>query len=167
MPIRDGIAEYALISALEDHRFRPIQRSELEKLQCCVSLLTDFEAAANYLDWTVGVHGISITFTHPFYNAVPNNSSYTPLSSTPTGVIPSGVAKKRYSACYLPDVIPAQGWTKVEAIDSAIRKAGWSGAINDEFRRSIQLKRYQSYKGTVAWAQYVEWRKAQGGKMDS
>ncbi|KAG8774908.1 hypothetical protein FRC19_002365 [Serendipita sp. 401] len=167
MPIRDGIAEYALISALEDHRFRPIQRNELEKLQCCVSLLTTFENAANYLDWTIGVHGISITFTHPFYNAVSNNSSHTPLSSTPTGFGSSGATRKKYSACYLPDVIPAQGWTKLEAIDSAIHKSGWSGAINDDLRRSIQLKRYQSFKGTVTWNQYVEWRKAQGGKVDS
>lgn len=33
-PIRESLAEYALISAFRDHRFRKIQRSELETLEC-------------------------------------------------------------------------------------------------------------------------------------
>jgi len=166
MAIRAGIAEYALISAFEDSRFRPIKRSELESLQCEVSLLTDFEDAENYLDWTVGTHGIYITFTHPFYNATTNDSSNTPLSSTPTGRGgSSSVAKRKYTATYLPDVMPAQGWSKVEAIDSAIHKAGWDDRINDDMRNSIKLRRYQSSKTFVTWSQYAAWRVAQGGAM--
>lgn len=34
MPIRDGIAQYALISAFRDHRFRKIEEDELESLEC-------------------------------------------------------------------------------------------------------------------------------------
>lgn len=34
MPLHEGIAEYALISAFRDSRFRKIDQSELEKLQC-------------------------------------------------------------------------------------------------------------------------------------
>ena len=30
-----------------------------------VSLLTDFEDGSSYLDWTIGVHGIRITFPPP------------------------------------------------------------------------------------------------------
>lgn len=34
MPIRDGLAEYALISAFRDSRFRKIDKTELETLEC-------------------------------------------------------------------------------------------------------------------------------------
>lgn len=34
MPIREGLAEYALISAFRDSRFRGIDKSELETLEC-------------------------------------------------------------------------------------------------------------------------------------
>lgn len=34
VPIRQGLAEYALISAFEDHRFRRIEEQELETLEC-------------------------------------------------------------------------------------------------------------------------------------
>jgi AMME syndrome candidate gene 1 protein len=55
-------------------------------------------------------------------------------------------------------VIPDQQWTKVEAVDSAINKAGWSGAITDDIRRSVKLRRYQSRKCVVGWSEYKEWR---------
>jgi AMMECR1 domain-containing protein len=118
------------------------------------------------LDWVVGTHGIYITFTHPFYNAAANDSSNTPLSSTPTGRGgSSNVAKRKYTATYLPDVMPAQGWTKSEAVDSAIHKAGWDGHINEGLRQSIKLRRYQSSKTFVTWGEYTAWRIAQGGAM--
>jgi AMMECR1 domain-containing protein len=44
-------------SALKDGRFSPISKAELSRLQCTVSLLTDFEAARHYLDWEVGCLG--------------------------------------------------------------------------------------------------------------
>lgn len=75
------------------------------------------------------------------------------------------MSKRKYTATYLPDVMPAQGWTKVETIDSAIHKAGWDGRINDELRRSVKLRRYQSSKVFVTWSEYVAWRVAQGGRL--
>jgi len=62
LPVRESLAEYALISAFNDTRFRKIEERELSKLSCSVSLLTDFEDAENYLDWTIGLHGIQVTF---------------------------------------------------------------------------------------------------------
>ena len=39
MPLHDGLAEYALIAAFNDSRFKKIQKSELESLECgCVQL---------------------------------------------------------------------------------------------------------------------------------
>jgi AMMECR1 domain-containing protein len=137
-----------------------------------VSLLTNFETAKDYLDWTVGTHGIQITFQHPFYSAIPGSDTSTPVDSTvssSTSLLsfawssrPHEVSRRKYSATYLPDVIPAQQWTKVQAIDSAIRKAGWDGKITDELRRGIQLRRYQSSKAFATWEDYVQWREGQG-----
>jgi len=50
-------------SALRDRRFPPISAKELPSLRCTVSLLCAFEKAADWTDWTVGVHGLIIEFT--------------------------------------------------------------------------------------------------------
>ena len=144
-----------------------------------VSLLTDFEDASSYLDWTIGVHGIYITFPHPSLLIASESESSTPSpfssstalfssSSSSSNAIkqaPSANYKKTLNATYLPEVMPAQGWDKIEAVDSAIHKAGWSGRITEEIRRSVKLRRYQSRACTVTWHQFVEWRKANGGKV--
>jgi len=65
-----------------------------------------------------------------------------------------------FSATYLPEVIPEQGWSKVEAIDSAIHKAGWDGHITEDLRRAINLRRYQSSDCTVSFDDYQAWRMA-------
>lgn len=157
MPIREGITEYALISAFRDSRFRRIDKSELETLECGVSLLTNFEDAQSYLDWTIGVHGIQITFPHPSLILSSSSSGApTPLSSTPN--LPRITSHRNFSATYLPEVMPEQGWDKLEAIDSAIQKAGWTGTITEDLRRSIRLRRYQSKQCHVTWDEYWAWR---------
>jgi len=159
LPLRDGIADYALVSAFRDSRFRKISKSELPHLECAISLLTDFEDATSYLDWTVGVHGIWLTFSHPSSlqsSTAPSSESPSPFSSSP--FLPCLTSKQSFSATYLPDVMPDQGWDKLEAVDSAIRKAGWSGVITEDFRRSIKLRRYQSRKISVSWDDYVRWK---------
>ncbi|KAH9049238.1 alport syndrome [Lactarius deliciosus] len=50
-PLRTALREYALVSAFRDHRFERIELRELPSLECGISLLTDFEDAASYLDW--------------------------------------------------------------------------------------------------------------------
>jgi len=55
-----------------------------------------------------------------------------------------------------------QGWDKIEAIDSAIRKADWNGTITEEIRRSIHLRRYRSSKCVVGWDEFVQWRRDNG-----
>ncbi|KAG6889046.1 hypothetical protein C0995_004329 [Termitomyces sp. Mi166 len=180
LPLWDGVAEYALISAFKDSRFRKIDKSELQSLECwygalyfpirvhsyasnpthwyfSVSLLTDFEDASTYLDWTIGVHGIQITFPHPtLLFSTSTSEAPSPLSSSP--YLPRLTSRQTFSATYLPDVIPEQGWDKIEAVDSAINKAGWTGRITEDLRRSIKLRRYQSKTCTVDWDEYVQWR---------
>jgi len=159
LPLHEGLAEYALISAFRDSRFRKIDKSELQSLECGVSLLTNFEDADSYLDWTIGVHGIYITFPHP--SLLDTSSSETPSPLSSSGNLPRITSKQSFSATYLPDVIPDQGWSKIETIDNAINKAGWNGRITEDIRRSVKLRRYQSKKCVVTWEEYIQWRDEQ------
>ncbi|KAJ9540145.1 hypothetical protein OSB04_026651 [Centaurea solstitialis] len=146
--IVNGFKDYALTSALRDRRFPPIQAKELPFLQCTVSILTNYETAANYLDWEVGKHGIIIEFTDPDYNT-------------------------KRSATYLPEVAAQEGafrnityfdgWTKIEAIDSLMRKAGYSGTITESLRKQIQLTRYQSTLYTMHYGDFVSYVKTTRG----
>ncbi|XP_078434611.1 AMMECR1 family [Wolffia australiana] len=125
-----GFRDYALTSALKDRRFPPIQAKELPHLECTVSILTNYEVAIHYLDWEIGKHGVIIEFTDPTYNS-------------------------RRSATYLPEVAAHEGWTKVETIDSLMRKAGYSGSITETLRRRVQLTRYQSTLCSMHFSDYV------------
>lgn len=108
-----------------------------------VSLLTGFEECSDYLDWDIGTHGIYIDFPSP------NDAGITRrfMSSS----------RATLTATYLPDVAKSQRWTKVETIDSAIRKAGYHGTITEDFRKSIHVRRYQSEKLS---ARYADWKSA-------
>ena len=131
-----------------------------------ISLLTDFEDAENYLDWTVGVHGIYITFSHPStLPSTPPSDAPSPLSSVASLLTTRVSSRHSFSATYLPEVAPDQGWDKIETIDSAIRKAGWSARITEDLRRNVKVRRYQSRKYTVGWDEYVEWRRQNGAAI--
>ncbi len=159
----EGLAEYAVTSAVHDHRFNPIKRDEVPCLECGVSLLTDFEECDDYLDWEIGLHGIYIFFdpaTATSSGAQANGSAAANGSARTS----SGSSRSRsvLTATYLPDVIPDQGWTKVEAIDSAMRKAGWNGRITEDMRRSLRVRRYRSEKLARTYEDFVAWREATG-----
>ncbi|WVQ99087.1 hypothetical protein IAU59_006219 [Kwoniella sp. CBS 9459] len=146
MPLEEGLKEYALVSAFDDHRFSPIKASELPHLSCNVSLLTPFTSIPNPLAWTPGVHGIHITFTHPT-----------------TG--------RSLSATYLPEICPDQGWTREETVLSAIAKAGYKGRVNprdkdDPVWSSLRVKVYESQKATADWAEYLRWKGENAGQVD-
>lgn len=51
LDLHDGLKEYAITSALRDSRFDPIGKDELSKLNCSVSLLTNFEPTKSWNDW--------------------------------------------------------------------------------------------------------------------
>jgi AMMECR1 domain-containing protein len=55
------------------------------------------------------------------------------------------------------------GWTKEEAIDSLMRKAGYSGHITESLRKSIQVTRYQSTLFTLTYSDYVSYVRATRG----
>lgn len=176
-PLAQGLAEYASISAFKDRRFSPISQAELSRLECGVSLLTAFEECDDYLDWEVGIHGIYIHLPNPALAPKPllagGNEDSASSSSGSGASTPAPAAKKsRFSrssaseptfltATYLPDVIPDQGWTKQEAIDSAIRKAGFNGRITEEIRKALRVRRYRSEKVHCTYHEYVAWKQDQ------
>lgn len=137
-PLATGLSSYALTSALHDHRFSPVAVSELPSLQVAVTLLTDFEDAEHAMDWTLGVHGIRISFQ---------------------------AKGRRYGACYLPDVAVEQGWDKEETIVSLMRKAGWSGR-REKWADVADMKvvRFQGLAESLEYEEFRKWKKAIGKK---
>ncbi|KAI0489063.1 hypothetical protein KFK09_028904 [Dendrobium nobile] len=120
--------------ALRDRRFPPVQAKELPYLECTVSILTEYETALNYLDWEIGKHGLIIEFTDPDYNT-------------------------RRSATYLPEVAAHEGWTKIEAIDSLMRKAGYNNVITESLRKRLRITKYQSTLCTMHYTEYITYVK--------
>ena len=59
------------------------------------------------------------------------------------------------TATFLPEIAPAQGWSKQETIEHAILKAGWSGQITDAFMRNVRLWRYKSTTATATYKDFV------------
>ncbi|GAA5940006.1 hypothetical protein JCM10213_004910 [Rhodosporidiobolus nylandii] len=182
-PLGDRLREYAAISAFRDHRFDPVTAKELARLECGVSLLTDFERCFDWQDWELGTHGIYVEVINPALNLsashipspeppVVNGSgvqeSYRSLSALPKLKVnvPSSANPRRLPtvlhATFLPEVAPAQGWSKQEAVDAAIRKAGFKGVVTDEMRQQARVSRYQSKKAKADYNEWQDWRRGQG-----
>lgn len=123
-----ALRDYVYSSAFRDRRFSPISASELSQLRCSVSLLVDYQDAADVYDWEVGVHGIIIDFTD------------------------KGAA---FNATYLPEVAAEQRWSKVEALESLVRKAGFSGRISEAFWKDVRLTRYRSSKTSLHYTEFT------------
>jgi uncharacterized protein (TIGR00296 family) len=126
-----GLRDYAIHSAFKDSRFSPVTAAEIPFLSVDVSLLLHFEPANNYLDWTVGKHGIQIDFLDE------RNSM-------------------SYNATYLPDVAVEQGWNQEKTVEELIWKSGYRGNITNKLKQSIQLTRYQTSKASLTYTEYKE-----------
>ena len=96
-----------------------------------MTLLTDFEPAADAFDWTVGTHGLRISFTHK---------------------------GRKYASTYLPDVAREQGWSKEETVVSLMRKAGWGGRREEWRGVELGVVRYQGRKVDLGWGEWRGWR---------
>ncbi|KAG8529184.1 uncharacterized protein KY384_005819 [Bacidia gigantensis] len=133
--LSSGLGSYALTAAFNDSRFPPIGASELYSLSCSVTLLMNFTTCSSPFDWTLGVHGIKISFSHH---------------------------NRRYGSTYLPDVATEQGWTKEDTLASLMKKAGWSGRSR-EWREVFEkgkgtVVRYEGSKATLKWDEWARWR---------
>jgi len=126
--LHSSLATYAVMSAVGDRRFPAVTRAEVSSLSVSVSVLSAFEEAADVYDWTVGVHGIIVSFE---------------------------AGNRSYRATYLPEVMGDMGWDKGDALASAVRKAGWSGRTDDRFWGRVRLRRYQSTKVSLPYGVYA------------
>lgn len=129
-PLQTSLPEYALTAALRDPRFPAITQAEITLLKCTVSLLHGFEAASNWRDWQVGVHGLIISFRDP------------------------DTAEKR-TGTFLPEIAEAEGWDTKTTIDSLISKAGYRGCPTPVLRDALQVTRYQSTAHSMTHSEYV------------
>lgn len=128
-----NLREYAIISAFQDTRFDPIDKSELEDLHCNVSLLCNFTPISNPLDWEVGKHGIEIEFK---------------------------VKGRHHSGTYLPEVAEEQQWDQKTTLESLIQKAGYYGDLDDVLDL-IECKTYESKKFSMSYQEYVQFKEQQ------
>ncbi|KAG5439946.1 hypothetical protein PCANB_000228 [Pneumocystis canis] len=127
-PLKYGLRSYALTSALNDSRFPPIVEQEIPFLECSVTLLTDFEAIDDPLDWIIGLHGLQISFVYK---------------------------NKHMSATYLPCVAEEQNWTKEETLNNLLIKAGINKDISDWRQMNIKVIRYQGSKAECTYDEYI------------
>ena len=65
LSLNNNLKEFALVSAFEDDRFKPITKKELKDLHVSLSLLVRFSKVPlkNPLDWKVGKHGVQLELT--------------------------------------------------------------------------------------------------------
>ncbi|KAJ6637088.1 hypothetical protein Bhyg_09814 [Pseudolycoriella hygida] len=126
--LHSGLKEYAITSAFNDSRFSPITRDELPRLSVTVSILMGFEAARDYLDWTLGVHGIRIEFLND-----------------------GGSVR---TATFLPNIASEQGWNQIQTIDALLQKGGYKSQITQDTRQSIKLTRYRSQIIEMSYTEY-------------
>lgn len=129
IPLRTGLKTFAIKAAEKDSRFTPIGKGEFKELNVGVSLLGNFERNLGWNDWEIGKHGVLIRF--------------------------QGEMGGSYSATYLPEVAPSQGWNHKEAIHSLIEKSGYEQPITERLLNSIALDRYQSSKYSLDYADWV------------
>lgn len=59
------------------------------------------------------------------------------------------------TATYLPEVALEQSWSKLQAVDSLLRKGGFKDTITEEIRQSLRLVRYRSEKITITYEEYI------------
>lgn len=138
-----GLQQFALISALEDLRFSPIEPSELPHLSAHVTLLHKFAEIRDPGDWTVGSHGLKVLFVY---------------------------RSRRYLGTFLPLVAPEQGWGLHETLWNLLRKAGLSNIPMSsavDFYRSLmdsgamKLERYEGLKCEATYQEYLELREGE------
>lgn len=145
-PLNKGIPKYALIAAMEDPRFSPVQLKELKHLSVDVSLLCGFKTiykktenkAEDLYNWEVGVHGVEIKYKSPIGGTL-------------------------CSATFLPNVAEEQGWDKETTLRYLVGKGLGSDDIYDPDilkvmqhldKYVLELIRYESVKSSLTYDEY-------------
>mmetsp|Transcript_96810 Transcript_96810/g.279488 ORF Transcript_96810/g.279488 Transcript_96810/m.279488 type:complete len:213 (-) Transcript_96810:19-657(-) len=131
-----GLAHFALKSALDDRRFRPVELEEVPRLTCRVSILHDFEPCEDAYDWELGVHGVRIIFATTRFLC--------PCSST------------FYSAAYLPDVMVEHSLDRESAIRQLVRKSGYAGRCDSSLIEAVEATRFRARVDELSYAEFAD-----------
>lgn len=125
--VRDLVRE----SVEEDPHGVPLRLRDLEQLQCSLLMVTSLEAALDWTDWTIGVHGIVISFEDYRGNV--------------------------FSDVFLPSVAHDAGWDKEQTINCLIRKAGYNGYLDSDFRKKqVSLTRFTVAEISKTYQQHAK-----------
>ncbi|CCK71357.1 uncharacterized protein KNAG_0G03000 [Huiozyma naganishii CBS 8797] len=152
LPAARAVQRYALVSALEDSRFPPIQLRELPELHCTCNILDNFTiiyskqqdstgGPQDIFDWDVGTHGVELKFRDPWSHTL-------------------------RSATFLPEVMLEQHWDKRATFENLVQKAGCSdGAaqhIVDHYEKYfVEVIRYEGYATEIAYPEFMrKWSNA-------
>lgn len=139
LPIKTGVSQFSLTSALQDTRFSPISKSELPSLKVGVTLLDNFTEIREWDDWTVGLNGLRVEIKHG----------------------------GRFSGTFLPSVAEEEGWSKETTLYYLLKKAGYSGVKTGQevqfYQKGLQegwlkLTRYDGLKDEATYKEYISKR---------
>jgi uncharacterized protein (TIGR00296 family) len=133
LPLHEGLRQYALLSAFDDSRFRPVEEDEVPRLACTVNLLFAFESCKDCFDWEVGPHGVRIDFY---------DSRNVPRSAT-----------------FLPSVAVQFGYTRTQTIERLVEKAGCNEPLTKKLVAKIKCIRFQSSEIHIPYEEYLQYKK--------
>ena len=126
----DGVAKYAIASALQDKRFHPVVVQELPSLSCEVALLSERTPISPWNTWLPGTHGIFVELL--------------------------GEEGKTYASAFLPDTIFDNGWSKKQTMSFLLQKAGYQGPLNTSTFERCQVS---TFTGDLIQCDYKEYKK--------
>lgn len=141
LPVESGIAKFTVSSAFQDPRFAPISAKEVASLEVDVTLLDKFQPISDYNDWTVGVHGLKLSFE---------------------------LDNEYYLGTFLPSVAEEQNWDKLTTLYYLLKKADYSVSkkLTEEFYSTgskegwLKLTKYEGLKAHVTYDDFAEIRKS-------
>lgn len=81
-PLYLAVRDMAISAAMNDHRFRPVSQSELDKIDIEISVMSPLKKAESYKDIRLGVDGVYIV---GHYNGGTRTGVFLPVVATDTG----------------------------------------------------------------------------------
>ena len=123
-----NLGKYAVVSAVQDVRFSPVDKTELPSLSVAVSILFNFENGKKWNEWEVGRHGIEIDFE---------------------------IEDKAYRGTFLPEVAEEQGWNHEVTLKYLIKKAGYYGNHKSVLPH-VKITTYESKKLKMSYKEYED-----------
>ncbi|KAK6461114.1 AMMECR1 domain-containing protein [Scheffersomyces coipomensis] len=140
-PIETGVKQYSLIAALQDHRFYPISKSELNSdLSVSVTLLDNFIPIESSEDWEIGLNGLKVSFDFE---------------------------DQHYSGTFLPSVAEEEEWDKVTTLYYLLKKSDFNYVKKDKvlsfYAKGLKegwmtLTRYDGLKSSLSYDDFVSIR---------